>query len=242
MAVNTELLQHRGRTYLRLPAQAIDRFVVGVDLGQSVDSTAVSVIHHTRTPLQSWSITEAKSANHYSVMKQDICEFFDVRHLERLPLGVPYPEQVQRVADIVARPPLRSGVEIVVDQTGVGAAVADLFDRAGLHPVRVVIGAGFEAVRHAERKWVVPKSELISGLDARLHAGELRIAKELSEATVLADELRDFRRLVSEAGRASYSARAGKHDDLVLSVAIALWWLTKPRRGEHSHGGVRGLF
>ena len=35
------------------------------------------------------------------------------------------------------------------------------------------------------------------------------------------DELLDFRRKLSDAGRATYAARTGKHDDLVLAVAIA---------------------
>ena len=46
----------------------------------------------------------------------------------------------------------------------------------------------------------------------------------LADAPALADELKDFRRKVSEAGRATYSARTGAHDDLVLAVAIALWF------------------
>jgi hypothetical protein len=37
------------------------------------------------------------------------------------------------------------------------------------------------------------------------------------------EELKDFRRKVSAAGRATFEARVGKHDDLVLAVAIAIW-------------------
>lgn len=62
-----------------------------------------------------------------------------------------------------------------------------------------------------------------STLDARLHTGELRFAADLTEAGAMANELRDFRRKVSAAGRFSYEARVGQHDDLVLAVAIGLW-------------------
>ena len=48
-------------------------------------------------------------------------------------------------------------------------------------------------------------------------------AVELTEAGAMASELRDFRRKVSTAGRFSYEARIGTHDDLVLAVAIGLW-------------------
>jgi hypothetical protein len=40
------------------------------------------------------------------------------------------------------------------------------------------------------------------------------------------EELKDFQRKVSDAGRATYNARVGAHDDLVLAVAIALWFAT----------------
>jgi len=68
---------------------------------------------------------------------------------------------------------------------------------------------------------------LISTVDARLNTGELRFAAALRDAPSLRDELLDFRRHLSDAGRATYQARAGKHDDLVLAVAIACWWASR---------------
>ena len=37
-------------------------------------------------------------------------------------------------------------------------------------------------------------------------------------------ELEAFRRKVTGAGRAAYGATAGAHDDLVIAVALAVWW------------------
>jgi hypothetical protein len=54
----------------------------------------------------------------------------------------------------------------------------------------------------------------------------LKIAAALSDAGALQEEWKDFQRKVSDAGRATYNARTGAHDDLVLAVAIALWWAT----------------
>ena len=109
--------------------------------------------------------------------------------------------------------------------------------------MRIVIAAGLEAIRHGHRKWSVPKTELISNLDALLHTGMLKIASALREAPALAEELKDFRRHVSDAGRNTYGARVGAHDDLVLSLALAAWWLRRGRGigGEFSWGYVRGL-
>ena len=54
-----------------------------------------------------------------------------------------------------------------------------------------------------------------------MHTGELKIAAALSDAEPLQEELKDFQRQVSDAGRATYSACVGAHDDLI-AVAIAL--------------------
>jgi hypothetical protein len=163
-------------------------------------------------------------------IRQDVTERFDVRHLARLPLGMSYPVIVTEVAGILARPPLQGDAELVVDQTGCGAPVADLFVHSGLRPVRITITAGNEPQQHSARSWTIPKHVLISTLDARLHTGELRFAAELTEAGAMAEELKDFRRKVSAAGRYSYEARVGKHDDLVLACAIALWVACRPRQ------------
>jgi hypothetical protein len=87
-------------------------------------------------------------------------------------------------------------------------------------------------------RYTVSKSYLVSNLDAKLHTGELRFAKELREAPAMETELKDFRRHVSEAGRYSFEARSGAHDDLVLAVAIALWRAVKkkPRFDRPSSG------
>jgi hypothetical protein len=61
--------------------------------------------------------------------------------------------------------------------------------------------SGDEGIMTGGRRYSVSKSHLVSMLDAKLHAGELRFAKELREAPTIESELKDFRRHVSEAGR-----------------------------------------
>jgi hypothetical protein len=46
-------------------------------------------------------------------------------------------------------------------------------------------------------------------------------------SAALKEELKDFKRQISEAGRTTYAARVGAHDDLVLSLAIVLWMATQ---------------
>jgi hypothetical protein len=134
---------------------------------------------------------------------------------------------------MLARPPLCGGVdqrpaELVIDESGVGRPVADLFNAAGAKPIAVTITAGLETTAQGGRRWHVSKTALISTLDARLHTGELRFAAALQEAGAMKDELQNFSRHVSASGRYSYAARATAHDDLVLAVAIGVWWAVRP--------------
>jgi hypothetical protein len=69
----------------------------------------------------------------------------------------------------------------------------------------------------------VPKLVLISRLQALLHEGRLKIQKELPEAKILVGELMDFRVQYTPAGHLTFNAREGKHDDLVLALAIACY-------------------
>src|SRR5262249_42490394 len=141
---------------------------------------------------------------------------------------------VEHTRALLTRPPLNGDArtkpaELVIDETGVGRAVGDIFADAGLKPVRVSITAGNEATfAGRERSWHVAKTILISIVDAMLHTGTLRFAASLSDAPTMRDELLDFRRRLSETGRATYAARTGAHDDLVLAVAIACWWVNRP--------------
>lgn len=189
-----------------------DEFCLAADLGQSNDPTAICVMQHRTVRHLHWAGAITKVSEH-----------FDVRHLQRLPLGLSYVDQVDRVAQLLARPPLKSGCGFLIDATGVGRAVADLFNDAGLRPTQVTITAGDKQTAVGERRWHVPKGVLISTIDARLHTGELRFAADLHDAAAMQEELKDFQRKVSAAGRYSYDARVGKHDDLVLAVALALW-------------------
>ena len=193
--------------------RAKDRWIVSVDLGQSHDYTAICAIHHRVVPLPTnWKLVNG-------AYRQQKVERFDVLHLERRPLGEPYPVQVAHVRKLLEREPL-IGAKLALDETGVGRPVADIFNTAGLSPVRVAIGSGMEVTQRDGNSFTIPKGHLISGLEAKMHCGEFSIS------AALLDELKDFQRKVSESGRATWDARSGAHDDLILSCAIGLWLAT----------------
>jgi hypothetical protein len=212
----------------------IPRWIVSVDLGQTQDPTAVAILE---------CVTEYEQLRAAAVTRHDIdlaleaarrpgarCRI-DVRHLERLPLQMSYVDQVAHVASLLRRPPLdRVRPDLLVDQTGVGRPVVDMFRRAGLRPIGVTITAGDSATRTEQRDWRVAKLLLVGRLQAALHAGDLRVASGLAEAATLVAELQDFRGTITETGYARFGARDGAHDDLVLAVGIGVWWAGQQQR------------
>src|SRR5512143_545381 len=93
-----------------------ERYVIGVDLGQSHDPTAVCVVRR---------------------IDDGPRPIFQVGHLERLPLNTPYPAIVGHVLQQMSRKPLVGKSELVIDFTGVGRPVFDLFVGRGITPVGV---------------------------------------------------------------------------------------------------------
>jgi len=91
----------------------------------------------------------------------------------------------------------------------------------------VVITGGRETTGN-RAGWSVPKGELVSKLQALLHSGELKISAVLPDAAVLARELQDFGVRYTDAGNATFNAREGAHDDLVLVLALAVFGLSRP--------------
>jgi len=181
------------------------RYTVGLDLGQTKDYTALVILERHG---------EAEQA------------VFHARHLERFPLGTPYPAIVAAVAEMLKQPSLsKEKVRLAVDETGVGAPVVDLFRQARLnavlHPIHITGGSTVNRDRGVE---YVPKRNLVSVVQVALQTDKLKVASALPEAQTLVRELQNFQVKITDAANDTYGAwREGTHDDLVLAVALALY-------------------
>ena len=131
-------------------------YFAGLDLGKCQDHTAIGVIE--------WRAGRG----------------LRLRYLERLPLGTPYTEVVERVRRAMRSRNLKGERYLVVDATGVGRAVVELLKKADLGcrvwPV-LITAAGAAAARRGVFR--VSKRELIVGLQGLLERGELQIAATL---------------------------------------------------------------
>lgn len=184
------------------------RFYCGLDLGQTSDPTAAAVLEKVPAKPQ---------------------PLYHLRLLERPPLRTSYPAIVEAVKTLLASPPLKHNTRLVLDQTGCGRPVYDLFVQAGLSPVGITIVGTGEAHWVASNQWHVPKRDLVAVTKVLLQSGRLRVAEGLPLAPTFLQELLAFRLKVNIAtGHESFEAwREGQHDDLVLAVCLAAWYAEK---------------
>lgn len=178
-------------------------FFAGLDLGQAQDSTAVALLAR-------------------EVDRDRAC--YALRHLQRWPPGSPYPRIAEDLSRLLRAVP-QQGCRLVVDQTAVGRAVAQLFRLGATGSTRqVLISAGHAVTSGEDGCTHVPKKELVSVLQVLLQTQRLKVAAGLPLAESLTVEMAAFRATVTVAGGTEeLSWRERKHDDLVLAVALAAW-------------------
>jgi hypothetical protein len=202
-----------------VPRETI-RYHIGLDLGQSVDYTAIAVVRRVLIETKDERLNWAAES-----------ERIECGHLERCPLHTPYPLIVNRVRMLMQHPICAGNVTLTIDQTGVGGAVADLFRQKGIEFHGVVITGGKTETNPSPGTYHVPKLNLISAVQALLHQGSLRIRADLPDTKTLVDELQDFRVEFTASGSMTFGARSGRHDDLVLALTIAIWRAMRPSTG-----------
>lgn len=151
-----------------------------------------------------------------------------VRHLQRFPLGTKYTDVVGQVAQVVRSGPLREmPAVLLVDKTGVGAAVLDSFTHAGIGAVAITLHGGAAVSRDPQRAgYRVPKRDLVTVAQVLLQNGRLKVAASLPEAETLRKELLGFKVTIDpRTAHDSYSHwRENDHDDLVLAVSQGAWF------------------
>ena len=167
-------------------------YFLGLDLGQKRDYSALVVVERVHR------------------------DRIDVRYIERMPLGTPYPAVVERVREIVQWDELYRDCALAVDATGVGAPVVDMLRaaRLGCELTAVTItGGGKENPVAPGKTASVPKRDLMAGVEVLLEKEQLRIGRRLRESSRLSRELVSMRN-----GKDS-----AEHDDLVIALSLACW-------------------
>jgi hypothetical protein len=233
-----------------------DHFV-GVDLGKFVDPTALCVLCRSLA-IDKQSGLPLKGA------RGEFLYTWEARALKRYPLGTAYTSIVADVVRIVQRPELQPYPRLVIDSTGCGAPVAEMFSAAlrnipsvELFTVSITSGETFSDVTNLSRVnvvargvWRVSKSQLIGAIRVVLEQRRFRISpdpdtgKPIEHAAVLIRELQSFREKITEAGNTTWEARQGAHDDLILAACLPIFIGSQPRCrmrtiGDHNETALR---
>ena len=204
-------------------------FVIGVELGQVSDVTAMAVVESLTLPFlrseeirrEGWiDVRPVYQAPDGTETREHPPVNFALRHLERFPVGSSYTDIRDRV--VVRARGLR-GPAVVLDATGVGTAAVSLFRSGSLYVSTVTLVAGDQAAQDGS-DYRVPKKDLVSVTQVLLQTGRLKIARALPHAELLARELMNFRsRVTAQAVESQLDWRERANDDLVLALAIATW-------------------
>lgn len=213
-----------------------------MDLGQAADYSALSITERVPRPTGSYLLSgdEQLVADRVGavplwrpVVVPEIETIKQVRWLERFPIGTSYTVVVAEVLNRIERllvtlEPTAANPVLIVDHTGVGRPVVDLFRQKQvpipLVAISITSGQTANVSTTNPGEVTVPKKDLIAPLLIAVQNDLFRIAPELDLAKAFAAEMQAFRMKVTARGGESYEAwRESDHDDLVLSVALGCW-------------------
>ena len=193
--------------------QSASAFVLGLDIGMHADHSALVLAGL-------WPFSGS---------------MIGVVDMKRFELGTP----LEEVADEAAGRARDSRAMIVVDASNNSAFVALLAARLPQPPANWLTAAAITgalghaaqptpmavsigALRAAVPRWTLSKSELIEQVDAEMRMKTLMITAS-GAWELLQDELSTLERVVRASGSAAYSAPPGKHDDLVMALALSVF-------------------
>jgi hypothetical protein len=195
-------------------------YFAGVDLGQRRDRTAIAVIEKDvlisdRPDPITWERPRTVR--------------YQVRHLQRLPLGTPYTAVLEHVARLGRALAKLGPCAVAVDSTGVGLPVVDALRMPGESWRLMPVTIGYaDRGAYSDGFWRVPKRDLVAGLQLAFDAGLFTIAAALPEAEALVEELCAMRASTRASGSVQLASPGAKHDDLAIALSLA-WWAAETR-------------
>ena len=145
---------------------------------------------------------------------------FDVVWIERFPAGRPLPAIINRISEIASLRQVSQESIILLDISSVGTSPLRAFQARGMYPAAIdLTNTGAEG--YANDAQQVPLRDVIGASQVVLETARLKVAGALEEAKTLVSDLQAFD--PKPIGR-NPDLRGGRNTDLVLALAVALWW------------------
>jgi hypothetical protein len=216
-------------------------FYVGVDLGQSLDYTAVVVLQALEPiipeapapkPRDNFNTrgigdsTGTPARPRVPLSTEPVT--FIVNHVYRFELGTPYTVIEAKLIEYYTQfKAWGYDWDLIVDSTGVGRPVIDSLRSAGLKPIAVTVHGGVKEQHDTQWDYSVPKRDLVGAAQLLLGKKLLTIADQPLKET-LEKELRSFQVDVSKGHDTYGNAESGpwriaENDDIVFALSLACW-------------------
>jgi hypothetical protein len=146
--------------------------------------------------------------------------------------GLPYDQIVDWVVKTVNNPAFNKGepCAFLLDSTGVGVAVKDMLKAKGIRPKAITITAG-DAYSRVGAEFHVGKARLIGKFLGAFDAGKVHVNPNMPIWSQVENEMLSFRAEMSAQGRVKMEAQQGEHDDMLLALAMAVWYGEEILRG-----------
>lgn len=190
------------------------KYCIGLDLGQQNDYTVLSIME-------------------VSISKSFVCSYV-LRYVKRYPLKTNYDLMVNDIVSTITGRGIQGESVFVLDYSGVGRPVFDLFTHTGLSPIGVTIVGGQTSRWTAAASANVAKREIVSCLQVVFQNKRFKIPSDLPLLSEVKKEFLNFKAMAKRrTSGVKFEARgAGIHDDIVMSIGVALWYVEgKTRAG-----------
>jgi hypothetical protein len=200
-----------------LPGDQRPSLFVGLDIGQSRNFTAMAVLERRWVAATVEEFIRSASRAHTG--------YWDYRviRLERQELGTSYIDIGHWVKDYLDAIVYPVHKHVVMDATGVGSAVRDIFRdlklKANLVAVTVT-GSNTAGWRPTTQGVSTSRTEVLTKLVTSIEQQLFAIDKKCRNREVLYQELVNLQM----SGKPSESSSSGGQDDLAFALALAVWW------------------
>ena len=199
------------------------RFLVGLDIAQSIAANAFAIILDERVPR--WTTYAQELGPRRRV----------VVRAERIP-QMSYVELAQVVRNLMLDESIAANSYLVVDSGGPGRAFCDLLNTRSVQHTRMQIVGGENESETKERGITfnnVSKNLLLGSMNGALHTGDLQIG-DFPARNELQHELESFEASIGASGRMKIEGgtKAG-HADIAMAAAMAYWLSDHRTVGAH---------
>lgn len=201
-------------------------FVIGADMGQVHDPTALALVEFFDTP------TTRGAARRHGMR--------EVQEVRALPLGLSYQSVIEHLSRVAA--PLGPDTRLVFDATG-SRGVKDIFYdayRAGMfvrRPLPVtIVGGDAPLSRDTDGNYSIGQVELVRNLREMVATRGFTFAPGATGTDDVIGEAMAFEPETTATGRLRFGSR--KHDDRVFALALAVYpWFAPPHLGRRFVAG-----